>query len=58
MIVSPILPKVVGLPGLISILSKSISYPNAPNASFVKSASPTLTPPEVIMRSLSSALFM
>ena len=56
--VSPILPKVVGFPGFIAILSKNVLHPKAPNASFVKSASPTLTPPDVMIRSHSRALLM
>ncbi len=56
--VSLMRPNVVGFPGFISILSKNISYPNASNASFVKSASPTLTPPEVMTRSQSSELLI
>ena len=49
--VLPMRPKVVGLPGLISTFSKSGSKSKQEKASFVKSASPTLTPPEVMIRS-------
>jgi len=57
-IVFPILLRVVGLPGLIATLLKRTSQLNDAKASFVKSASPTLTPPLVMIRSESKALLI
>lgn len=53
-----IFPNIVGFPGFILIPLKISSKPKFKKASFVKSASPTDTPPEVIIKSASSEFFI
>ena len=48
-----ILPKIVGFPGFMSIPLIIVSKFSCKKDSFVKSASPTETPPEVIIKSAS-----
>ncbi len=53
-----IFPKTVGFPGFILIPSNKVLKSRALKASFVKSASPTETPPEVIIKLASRELLI